>query len=82
MRHKNTAQLILYRLGLRRTVKTISVVFHVVVAVMSSIILASCEQFSTTPTPTPQPLSADRLETVRLSNQSLRGVNLSGADMI
>ena len=71
-----------YRMGLRRTVKTISVVFHIVVAVLSSIILASCEQFSTTPTPTPQPLSADRLETVRLSNQSLRGVNLSGADMI
>ena len=61
---------------------TISVVFHVAVAVLSSSILASCAQLSTIPTPTPQPLSADRLETVRLSNQSLRGGgNFSAADM-
>jgi uncharacterized protein YjbI with pentapeptide repeats len=79
--HKQIAQLMSHRMGLRSAVKTTSVVFHVVVAVLFSITLASCEQLSATPTPMPQPLSADRLETVRLSNQSLRGVNLSAADI-
>ena len=67
--------------GLHRSVTSVSMVFHVVAPILLSSMLVSCAQLSATPTPTPEPLSADRVEVVRLSNQSLRGVNLSAADM-
>ena len=69
------------RRGLHRSVTSVSMAFHVVAPILLSSMLISCAQLSATPTPTPEPLSADRVEVVRLSNQSLRGVNLSAADM-
>ena len=71
----------LSRRRLYRRVTIVSTAFHAVAYILLSSMVTSCARLSTTPTPSPEPLSADRVEVVRLSNQSLRGVNLSAADM-